>query len=90
MYAPIRQGKAKTGVAEELARRIKEGVAYAPDDPVTAITKQPPMSSTDHAGRKRRPGTLLDQDARSTLTMLQAQPDGHARQFDHRWVAAAT
>jgi len=25
MYAAIRQGKAKTGVAEELARRIKEG-----------------------------------------------------------------
>jgi hypothetical protein len=58
VYAPIRQGKAKTGVAEELARRIKEGVAYAPDDPVTAITKQPPMSSTDHAGRKRRPGMI--------------------------------
>jgi hypothetical protein len=26
MYAAIRQGKAKTGTAEELARRIKEGV----------------------------------------------------------------
>ena len=25
MYAAIRQGKAKTGTAEELARRIKEG-----------------------------------------------------------------
>ena len=25
MYAAIRQGKAKTGMAEELARRIKEG-----------------------------------------------------------------
>jgi hypothetical protein len=24
-YAAIRQGKAKTGMAEELARRIKEG-----------------------------------------------------------------
>ena len=47
MYAAIRQGKAKTGMAEELARRIKEGaipiisdvegfmayyVVYAPDD----------------------------------------------------------
>ena len=46
MYAAIRQGKAKTGVAEELTRRIKEGaipiisevegfmgyyVVYAPD-----------------------------------------------------------
>ena len=53
MYAAIRQAKAKTGTAEELARRIKEGaipiisdvegfmayyVVYAPDDTVTAIS----------------------------------------------------
>jgi hypothetical protein len=53
MYAAIRQGKAKAGNAEELARRIKEGaipiisdvpgfrayyVVYAPDDTVTAIS----------------------------------------------------
>src|SRR5215468_4116954 len=53
MYAAIRQGKAKTGMAEELTRRIKEGaipiisdvegfmgyyVVYAPDDTVTAIS----------------------------------------------------
>jgi hypothetical protein len=53
MYAAIRQGKARSGVAEELARRIKEGaipiisdvegfmayyVVYAPDDTVTAIS----------------------------------------------------
>jgi hypothetical protein len=53
MYAAIRQGKAKAGQAEELARRIKEGaipiisdvegfmgyyVVYAPDDTVTAIS----------------------------------------------------
>src|SRR3984893_2042277 len=53
MYAAIRRGKAKTGMAEELARRIKEGaipiisdvegfmayyVVYAPDDTVTAIS----------------------------------------------------
>ena len=53
MYAAIRQGKAKAGTAEELARRIKEGaipiisdvegfmayyVVYAPDDTVTAIS----------------------------------------------------
>ncbi len=53
MYAAIRQGKAKTGMAEELARRIKEGaipiisdvegfmayyVVYAPDDTVIAIS----------------------------------------------------
>lgn len=52
MYAAIRQGKAKAGMAEELARTIKEGaipiisdvagfqayyVVYAPDDTVTAI-----------------------------------------------------
>jgi hypothetical protein len=53
LYAAIRQAKAKTGTAEELARRIKEGaipiisdvegfmayyVVYAPDDTVTAIS----------------------------------------------------
>ena len=53
MYAAIRQGKAKAGQAEELARRIKEGaipiisdvegfmgyyVVYAPDDTVIAIS----------------------------------------------------
>ena len=53
MYAAIRQAKAKTGTAEELARRVKEGaipiisdvegfmayyVVYAPDDTVTAIS----------------------------------------------------
>lgn len=53
MYAAIRQGKAKAGMAEELARRIKEGaipiisdvpgfmayyVVYAGDDTVTAIS----------------------------------------------------
>ncbi len=53
MYAAIRQGKAKAGMAEELANRIKEGaipiisdvsgfrayyVIYAPDDTVTAIS----------------------------------------------------
>jgi len=53
MYAAIRQSKAKSGKAEELATRIKEGVIpivsdvpgfmayyviYAPDDTVTAIS----------------------------------------------------
>ena len=53
MYDSIRQGKAKTGMAEELTRRIKEEaipiisdvegfrayyVVYAPDDTVTAIS----------------------------------------------------
>jgi hypothetical protein len=50
MYAAIRQGKAKAGMAEELTRRIKEGaipiisdvegfmayyVVYAPDDTIS-------------------------------------------------------
>ena len=53
MYAAVRQGKAKSGMAEELAVRVKEGaipiisdvprfkayyVIYAPDDTVTAIS----------------------------------------------------
>lgn len=53
MYAAIRQGKAKPGMAEQLARTIKDGaipiisdvpgfmayyVIYAPDDTVTAIS----------------------------------------------------
>jgi len=53
MYAAIRQGKANPGMAEELARTIKDGaipvirdvpgfrayyVIYAPDDTVTAIS----------------------------------------------------
>ena len=53
MYAGIRQGKAKAGMAEELTRTIKEEaipiisnvpgfkayyVIYAPDDTVTAIS----------------------------------------------------
>jgi hypothetical protein len=53
VYASIRQGKAKIGMAEELTRRIKEGaipiisdvegfrayyVVYGPDDTVTAIS----------------------------------------------------
>jgi hypothetical protein len=53
VFAAIRQGKARAGMVEELARRIKEGaipiisdvegfkayyVVYAPDDTVTAIS----------------------------------------------------
>jgi hypothetical protein len=53
VYASIRQGKAKPGMAEALTRRIKEGaipiisdvegfrgyyLVYAPDDTVTAIS----------------------------------------------------
>ncbi len=60
MYASIRQGKAKAGMAEELSRRIKDDaipiissvpgfrayyVIYAPDDTVTAIS-----IFNDHSG----------------------------------------
>ena len=75
MYAAIRQGKAKAGMAEELARRIKEGaipiisdvpgfmayyVVYAPDDTVTAIS-----IFNDYAGAEesnRRALTWIEQN----------------------------
>ena len=75
MYAAIRQGKAKTGKSEELARRIKEGaipiisdvegfmayyVVYAPDDTVTAISL-----FNNHAGAEeanRRALAWIEQD----------------------------
>ena len=67
MYAAIRQGKAKTGTAEELARRIKEGaipiisdvdgfmayyVVYAPDDTVTAISIFNNFAGAEEANRR--------------------------------------
>src|SRR5437016_2272381 len=67
MYAAIRQGKAKTGMAEELTRRIKEGaipiisdvegfmgyyVVYAPDDTVTAISLFSNFASAEEANRR--------------------------------------
>src|SRR5205814_5965967 len=67
MYAAIRQGKAKTGKAEELARRIKEGaipiisdvegfmayyVVYAPDDTVTAISVFNNFAGAEEANRR--------------------------------------
>jgi hypothetical protein len=75
VYAAIRQGKAKTGMAEELTRRIKEGaipiisdvpgfmayyVVYAPDDTVTAIS-----IFNDYAGAEesnRRALTWIEQN----------------------------
>src|SRR5215467_998387 len=85
MYASIRQGKAKTGMAEELTRRIKEGaipiisdvegfrayyVVYAPDDTVTAIS-----IFNDYAGAtesNRRVLAWIEQSL--TLTPLLAGP----------------
>src|SRR5437879_12730994 len=67
MYAAIRQGKARTGIAEELARRIKEGaipiisdvegfmayyVVYAPDDTVTAISVFNNFAGAEEANRR--------------------------------------
>ena len=67
MYAAIRQGKAKTGMAEELTRRIKEGaipiisdvegfmgyyVVYAPDDTVTAISLFNNFAGAEEANRR--------------------------------------
>lgn len=67
MYAAIRQGKAKAGMAEELARRIKEGaipiisdvpgfmgyyVVYAPDDTVTAISLFNNFAGAEESNRR--------------------------------------
>lgn len=67
MYAAIRQGKAKAGMAEELARRIKEGaipiisdvpgfqayyVVYAPDDTVTAISLFDSVAGAEESNRR--------------------------------------
>jgi hypothetical protein len=81
MYAAIRQGKAKSGMAEEVARRIKEGaipiisdvegfmayyVVYAPDDTVTAIS-----IFNNHAGAEesnRRAVSWIEQNLAPLLT----------------------
>ncbi len=67
MYAAIRQGKARAGMAEELARRIKEGaipiisdvpgfkayyVIYAPDDTVTAISIFEDYAGAEESNRR--------------------------------------
>jgi hypothetical protein len=67
MYAAIRQAKAKTGTAEELTRRIKEGaipiisevegfrayyVVYAGDDTVTAISLFNNFEGAEEANRR--------------------------------------
>src|SRR6201993_1837473 len=71
MYAAIRKAKAKTGAAEELASRIKEGaipiisdvegfmasyVVYAPDDTVTAISVFNNFASAAEANRRALAG----------------------------------
>ena len=83
VYASIRQGKAKAGMAEELTRRIKEGaipiisdvegfmayyVVYAPDDTVTAIS-----IFKDYAGAEESNKRALAWIEQS-LTPLLAEP----------------
>ena len=70
MYAAIRQAKAKSGTAEELARRIKEGavpiisdvegfrayyVVYAGDDTVTAISIFDKFEQAEEEAREASP-----------------------------------
>jgi hypothetical protein len=67
MYAAVRQGKAKPGMAEELATRIKEAaipiisdvpgfrayyVVYAPDDTVTAISIFDSYAGAEESNRR--------------------------------------
>ena len=67
MYAAIRQAKAKSGSAEELARRIKDGavpiisdvdgfrayyVVYAGDDTVTAISIFDKFEQAEEANKR--------------------------------------
>jgi hypothetical protein len=67
MYAAIRQVKAKPGVADELANRIKRGaipiissvpgfmgyyVVYAPDDTVTAISVFNTVEGAEESNRR--------------------------------------
>jgi hypothetical protein len=67
MYAAIRQVKAKAGMADELAARIKKGaisivsgvpgfmgyyVIYAPDDTVTAISVFNNVAGAEESNRR--------------------------------------
>src|ERR1035438_8184295 len=85
MYAAIRQGKAKSGMAEELARRIKEGaipiisdvpgfmayyVVYAPDDTVTAISIFNDFAGAEESNRR----ALAWQYPRSCAGRIKASP----------------
>ena len=67
MYAAIRQAKAKPGMADELASRLKKGaiaiisnvpgfmgyyVVYAPDDTVTAISVFNTVAEAQESNRR--------------------------------------
>ena len=81
MYAAIRQGKARAGMAEELTRRIKEGaipiisdvpgfmayyVVYAPDDTVTAISIFNDFAGAEESNRRALP--WINENLESLLT----------------------
>jgi hypothetical protein len=81
MYAAIRQGKAKTGMVEELARRVKEGaipiisdvegfmayyVVYAPDDTVVAISIFNNCAGAEESNRRGL--AWIEQDLAPLLT----------------------
>lgn len=88
MYAAIRQGRAKAGKAEELARTIKEEaipiisdvpgfkayyVIYAPDDTVTAIG-----IFDDHAGAAESNKRALTWIEKSLSPLLVGTPSAVA------------
>jgi hypothetical protein len=81
MYAAIRQGNAKAGMAEELTRRIKEGaipiisdvpgfvayyVVYALDDTVTAISIFNDYAGAEESNRRALP--WIEQNLAPLLT----------------------
>ncbi len=89
MYAAIRQAKAKSGSAEELARRIKDGavpiisdvdgfrayyVVYAGDDTVTAISIFDKFEQAERRTGARSPGSRRI-SARCSLEMRAQRQD---------------
>ena len=100
MYAAIRQGKAKAGKAEELARTIKEGaipiisdvpgfmayyVVYAPDDTVTAIS-----IFNDYAGAEEFKQTCARVDRAESCTPAHRASDSSGRASDRAHLGIAS
>ena len=102
MYASIRQAKAKTGMAEELARRIKEGaipiisdvegfrayyVVYAPDDTVTAIS-----IFNDYAGAAELNRRILawNEQSSNASACRASHSDGRASDRAHLGIVSAS
>jgi hypothetical protein len=99
MYAAIRQAKAKSGMDDELARRIQRGaisiissvpgflgyhVVYAPDDTVTAI------SVFNTVGRSRRvKPTRIGPDRKEFWTTPVRIRDCHCWSCDRPFLAIA-